>query len=306
MTGSRVNSWALSIAGDVPPPLQIPQPSREVHKHPNAHDQVNVSIPPFNGRFKPALYIEWEFDIKNIFASHNFDEHKKVKVAVGSFTGYALVWWSEYCRLHPDYIPTTWDDLKLAMRHTFVPAYYTRDMIKKLQHLKQGSETVTKYYDDLQTTLLHSSLEESEDDFMDRFWGGLNRDIQEILIHEECYPMDHLFHLACKAEQEIKRRVGHEENKRTVHIPRVDMIVPSTTRHTMTTTSVVVRTTSPPPCDTSPPRVATSSELIIRGNDKGTDLPSLHENDECLVNLNAPSDEIPQRGCALDLLSFGR
>ena len=293
MTGSRVNSWALSIAGDVPPPLQIPQPSREVHKHPNAHDQVNVSIPPFNGRFKPALYIEWEFDIKNIFASHNFNEHKKVKVAVGSFTGYALVWWSEYCRLHPDYIPTTWDDLKLTMRHTFVPAYYTRDMIKKLQHLKQGSETVTKYYDDLQTTLLHSSLEESEDDFMDRFWGGLNRDIQEILIHEECYPMDHLFHLACKAEQEIKRRVGHEENKRTVHIPRVDMIVPSTTRHTMTTTSVVVRTTSPPPCDTSPPRVATSSELIIRGNDKGTDLPSLHENDECLVNLNAPSDELP-------------
>ena len=64
MTGSRVNSWALSIAGDVPPPLQIPQPSREVHKHPNAHDQVNVSIPPFNGRFKPALYIEREFDIK--------------------------------------------------------------------------------------------------------------------------------------------------------------------------------------------------------------------------------------------------
>ena len=103
MTGSRVNSWALSIAGDVPPPLQIPQPSREVHKHPNARDQVNVSIPPFNGRFKPALYIEWEFDIKNIFASHNFNEHKKVKVAVGSFTGYALVWWSEYCRLHPEY-----------------------------------------------------------------------------------------------------------------------------------------------------------------------------------------------------------
>ena len=61
----------------------------------------------------------------------------------------------------------------------------------------------------------------------------------------------------------------------------------------MTTTSVVVRTTSPPPCDTWPPRVATSSELIIRGNDKGTDLPSLHENDECLVNLNAPSDELP-------------
>ena len=50
----------------------------------------------------------------------------------------------------------------------------------------------------LQTTLLHSSLEESEDDFMDRFWGGLNHNIQEILIHEECYPMDHFFVLLAK------------------------------------------------------------------------------------------------------------
>ena len=73
------------------------------------------------------------------------------------------------------------------MRHTFVPAYYTLDMIKKFQHLKQGSDTVTIHEDSfLETILLHSLLEESEDDFIDRFWGGLNRDIQEILIHEEC------------------------------------------------------------------------------------------------------------------------
>ena len=49
-------------------------------------------------------------------------------------------------------------------------------------------------------TLLHSFLEETEEDSMDRFWGGLNCDIQEILIHEECFPMDRLFCLACKAK----------------------------------------------------------------------------------------------------------
>ena len=178
------------------------------------------------------------------------------------------------------------------MRHTFVPAYYTRDMIKKLQHLKQGSDTVTTYYDTLQTTLLHSSLEESEEDFMDRFWGGLNRDIQEILIHKECYPMDQLFHLACKVEQEIKRRVAHKENKRIVHIPSVDTDVSSATRRTMTTTSVVARTTASPPCDTSPSRVPTSSELIIRGNDQGIDFSLSHENDACLVNLNTSCVEL--------------
>ena len=37
----------------------------------------------------------------------------------------------------------------------------------------------------------------------------------------------------------------------------------------------------------------TSSELIIRGNDKGTNLPLPHEYDECLVNLSAPCGELP-------------
>ena len=128
---------------------------------------------------------------------------------------------------------------------------------------------------------------------MDRFWGGLNHDIQEILIHETCYPMDRLFRLACKAEQEITRRVAHKTNKRKVQIPRVATVVPSTTVSPMKTTSIVESTTSPPPCDLSPPRVPTSSLLIIRGNDKGTDLPPPHEYDECLVNLNAPCGELP-------------
>ena len=94
MAGSRV-SWASSIVGDVSSPQKIQSPSQEVQRHQNAHKQVLISMPPFHGRFKPDLYIEWEFNINNIFASHSFDERKKVKVAVGSFTGYALVWWSE-------------------------------------------------------------------------------------------------------------------------------------------------------------------------------------------------------------------
>ena len=120
----------------MPTPLQIAQPSQEVHKHPNAHDQVLVAMPPFNGRFKPDVYIEWEFEINAIFALHNFSEHKKVKLTVGTFTGFAIVWWSEHCRLYPDYVPNTCDDLKLVMRDRFVDVYYTRGMIKKLQRLK--------------------------------------------------------------------------------------------------------------------------------------------------------------------------
>ena len=90
MAGSRV-SWASSIMGDVPPPPKIQPPSQDVQRHQNAHNQVLVSMPLFNGRFKPDLYIEWEFEINAIFASHNFSECQKVKVVVGTFTDFATV-----------------------------------------------------------------------------------------------------------------------------------------------------------------------------------------------------------------------
>src|SRR3954468_13453633 len=104
--------------------------------------------------------------------------------------------------------------------------------------------------------------------------------------------MDHLLHLACKAEQEIKRHDAHKTNKHKVHIQGVDTVLPSTSAPTMTTISVVVSTASAPYYDPSLLRVPTSSELITRGNDKGTDLLTSHANDECLVDLNTPCDAL--------------
>jgi hypothetical protein len=278
MAGSGVrSSWAASIVGDFPPPTTTQQSLQKVNTHKHAHDQVIVSIPHFHGRLRPDLYIEWEFEINDIFVSHNFLEHKKVKTAISAFKDFASIWWNEYCSLYPDYIPNTWNDLKLAMRYRFVPSYYTRDKVRKLQNLKQGTKTVSEYYDALETTFLHSLLEESEEYFMDIFWEGLNRDIQDILIHEKCYPMDRLFRLACKAEQEIDKRVAHKTKKGNVQIPRVEKVVPSTTMGTMTTTSIIVST--PPISDPS----------SLKGNDKGMDLSPPHENH---VHLNAACVEL--------------
>src|SRR3954467_12010159 len=81
-------------------------------------------------------------------------------------------------------------------------------------------------------------------------------------------------------------------NKHKVHIQGVETVLPSTTAPTMTTTSVVVSTASAPYYDPSLQRVPTSSELITRGNDKGTDLLTSHANDECLVDLNTPCDAL--------------
>jgi hypothetical protein len=210
MAGSGVrSSWAASIIGDVPPPSKIQQRPREVP----THDQVIVSMPPFNGRYNPGFYIEWEFEINDIFVSHHFSERKKIQTTISAFTDFVSIWWNEYCRLNPKCIPSTWRELKLAMRHRFVPAYYTRDMVKKLQNLHQGSDTVSEYYDVLETTLLHSFIKENEDDFIGRFWRGLSHEIQDLIMHKELYSVKQLLCLACKAEQKIKRRLLHQPNQ---------------------------------------------------------------------------------------------
>jgi hypothetical protein len=197
MAGSRGRiSWASTIVGDVPQSSKVQQRQREV----KTDDQVTVSMPLFNGHYNLGFYIDWECEINAIFDSHNFTQHKKVKIAISKFIDLVSIWWNGYCRVNFECIPTTWVDLKLAMWHRFVPSYYTRDMVKKSQNLHQGSDTVSEYYNALQTTLLYSFIKESEEDFIGRFWRGLNPNIQEIIIHEELYSIEQLFRLACKAE----------------------------------------------------------------------------------------------------------
>lgn len=246
-SGVRI-SWASTIVSDVQPPNKLQQRPRKV----KTHDQVTVSMPPFHGRYDPAFYIEWEFEINDIFVSHNFSERKRIQTAITTFTDFASLWWNEYCRSYPDYIPTTWNDLKLAMRYRFVPSRYTRDMVKKLQNLNQGSYTLREYYDTLETTLLYCFLEESEDDFVDRFWRGLNHDIQDIILHEELVSVDHLFCIACKAEQKIRRRL-HKMNKSLMELP--------------------------------------SSTMGLQGNNEGTDFVNTHAIDQYPVDITMPCDE---------------
>ena len=90
------------------------------------------------------------------------------------------------------------------MRARFVPSYHARDLLHRLQQFRQGNKSVEEYYQELQTSMLHCGLVETEDAAMARFVGGLNREIQDILAYKEYNSIDRLFHLACKAEREVQ------------------------------------------------------------------------------------------------------
>jgi hypothetical protein len=90
------------------------------------------------------------------------------------------------------------------MRHRFVPSYYARDLLNKMQRFQQGSQFVEDYYQELQKGMIRCGLFEENNAAMARFRGGLNREIHDILDYKEYDDMTTLFSYACKAEREVQ------------------------------------------------------------------------------------------------------
>ena len=182
------------------------QPRREVRDNDDPLGKIKFSMPSFDGKYDPNAYLTWELAVDQKFACHDFPENKRVRAATSEFTDFASIWWSEYIRSRQNNTPQTWEAMKRIMRARFVPSYHARDLLHKLQLLRQGNKSVEEYYQELQTGMLRCGLVENEDAAMARFMGGLNREIQDILAYKEYNLITRLFHLACKAEREVQGR----------------------------------------------------------------------------------------------------
>ena len=90
-----------------------------------------MTIPAFQGKNDPELYLEWERKVEHMFDCHNYSEEKKVKLVVVEFIDYASIWWDQLvtsrCRNGERPI-SIWEEMKTAMRIKFVPSHYHRDL----------------------------------------------------------------------------------------------------------------------------------------------------------------------------------
>jgi hypothetical protein len=145
---------------------------REVHGNHDAFSKVKFRIPSFDGKYDPDAYITWEIAVDQKFAWHEFPENARVRAATSEFTEFASVWWIEHGKKISNNMPQTWDALKRVMRARFVPSYYARDMLNKLQQLRQGTKSVEEYYQELQMGMLRCNIEEGEESLWLDFWAG--------------------------------------------------------------------------------------------------------------------------------------
>ena len=85
----------------------------------------------------------------------------KVPLATLSFQGYALYWWTSLVRermIYWDPPVEYWNDLKSVLRKRHIPSYYERELMDKLQRLRQGSMSVEEYRQQIELLLLRAGL----------------------------------------------------------------------------------------------------------------------------------------------------
>jgi hypothetical protein len=110
--------------------------ARRVPRRPAGNDsfsKIKFKIQLFNGKYDLAAYLDWELEVEQKFSCHDIAATSQVKAAISEFTDFSLIWWCEYKNKNPTVVSTTWEQLKTAMRHRFVPSYYARDLLNKMQ-----------------------------------------------------------------------------------------------------------------------------------------------------------------------------
>ena len=74
--------------------------------------------------------------------------------------------------------------MKTAMHTHWVLPYYQRELLQKLQRLRQGKNSVEEYYEELQTGMIRCGIIEENEAMLACFMGGLNKEIQTILEYK--------------------------------------------------------------------------------------------------------------------------
>jgi len=134
---------------------------------------------------------------------HLVSDQEQVDLVVLEFEDYAMTWWHQLCMDNINQEPpaTFWMDIKNLMRARFVPSYYRKETLIKLQRLQQGSMCVNEYFKMMESILLKVGLQfESEEEKVARFVSGLRREVQDVVELYEYSTLDKILHLALKVE----------------------------------------------------------------------------------------------------------
>ncbi|KAL5183802.1 hypothetical protein HKD37_17G047618 [Glycine soja] len=145
----------------------------------------------------------------------------KVKLAVATFSDYALVWWKKNQRemkREEGREIDTWTEMRRVMQKRYVPTIYSRTMWQKLQRLSQGSLTVEEHYKKMEMALVRANIEEDTKVVRDGFTNKISFQhhdqkiiLKPLSLREVC---DDQIRMGEKKEQEKENSEAPQRNSK--------------------------------------------------------------------------------------------
>ena len=123
-----------------------------------------------------------------------------------SFQGYVLYWWASLVRerrIHGDPLLKYWNNLKSALRKRHILSYYERELMDKLQRLRQGSMSIEEYRHQKELLYLRFGLREKERTSIARFLSGLNMELRDKVNLFSYRDLVELVQLCIRLEQQL-------------------------------------------------------------------------------------------------------
>ena len=96
-----------------------------------------------------------------------------------------------------------WNDLKSALRKRHILSYYERELMDKLQRLRQGSMSIEEYRHQKELLYLRFGLREKERTSIARFLSGLNMELRDKVNLFSYRDLVELVQLCIRLEQQL-------------------------------------------------------------------------------------------------------
>ncbi|KAI0495130.1 hypothetical protein KFK09_025277 [Dendrobium nobile] len=180
--------------------------------------RVKMDIPFFDGKLHIEDYLDWERAVETFFEYMDIEPAKQVKYVACRLKSGASAWWLQLLqsRRREGRGPVrSWWRMKQLLRGQFLPTDYEQMLYMQYQHCSQGARSVNDYTEEFHRLSARNNLNESANQLVARYVGGLREAIQDKLELNTVWSLPQAINYALKVEMQMARHNKNSQGKRT-------------------------------------------------------------------------------------------
>ncbi|KAI0507351.1 hypothetical protein KFK09_013473 [Dendrobium nobile] len=221
--------------------------------------KVKMDIPFFDGHLHIEDFLDWEKAVENFFDYMDIDPEKKVKYVACRLRAGASAWWEQTLQARRregrDRV-RTWTRMKQLLRAQFLPTDFEQILYMRYQHCTQGTRSVSEYTEEFHRLSARNDLNESPNQLVARYIGGLKDTIQDQLELNSVWSMPQAVNLALKIEVQQNRKLKTPNSRRHWQEP-----IPSSNKAATQSVTRSVNSNPPPTQSATPSGVSTEAKI---------------------------------------------